>query len=285
MKKHIDKHKQKELEIYLKSYNPDFDRLISLVKMGIKDTVNKTDKPIIGAFREGLYLGAPGKDIYLALPLLDETQLKLLAKELSDCYPMKSPKGHVGYAACIRYIYGCFDKQGCLLSQSKLKMMIAEKEDWSLPDIFTGMLNDFFIKKNCYYGQIIYNEMKGHRTGDIILIEKNYKLQNVMLNHYNTAQVLACKAKSWKHTFTPFYWAASYLEKYNIDLAIEYHVKNIKMMEKFCPDARPGYREKAIHSLSFLRKKMLPKEWASMSKWLKKCKNKCIKKIKMKFLK
>jgi len=173
MRKHKDTKKQKEYERYLLSYDMSFDDICKLVDNGIENKLKITYKSICAkAFRGGLYLGAPGKDIYFSFLWLSDEQLGLLAEKLAKQYPSKPPQGHLGYAACIRYIYGCFDKQGCLLSKWHKLMMKEENEDWSMPDKFTNLLNDYFKKNNCEYGQVIYHEMSGHRIGDRLFITR-----------------------------------------------------------------------------------------------------------------
>ena len=161
--------------------------------------------------------------------------------------------------------------------------MADENEDWSIPDRFMSLVYSYFNINNCQYGQIIYHEMKGHRIGDRLLISNNYRLQSEMLDHYKKAQSLAVKNKSWKHTFTPFFWVASYFEKFDKLLAVKYHAKSLKMMEKYCPDARLGYRQKAIQSLRYLKRNLSKKEWGNTRKWLLKCKKKCLVKVRKQF--
>ncbi len=282
MRKHVDKSKQKELEKYLSSCEMDFDKLKQLISAGIKKKVKPTDKPISSyAFRKGLYLGCPGKDIYFALSWLDEDQFTEIAELLSQQYPDKAPGGHVHTAACIRYIYGCFDKQGCLLSKKHTQML--SNENWTRPEEFMTKVNHFFEKHNKSYGQVLYHEMKAHRLGDSAVIKKDPSLLEPMLDHYLASREIALKIKCWKQTFTPLYWAACYFEKFDKGKATHYHKKSIKNMERYCPDAREGYREKAIHSISYIKKHSDAKSWKKYRSMIKKCKNKCLVKIRNKF--
>jgi len=75
-----------------------------------------------------------------------------------------------------------------------------------------------------------------------------------------------------------------YIDSYSMifdkSKAIKYHVKSLNNMNKFCPDARPGYREKALDSMKYLRKKMDPESWQKYRKKIKKFRNKCLMKVK-----
>ena len=128
------------------------------------------------------------------------------------------------------------------------------------------------------------NSLLPHSVGDLILINRNPGLKDKMLKHYLLSAEIAGKIKCLKHMFTPFFWMACYLERIDKQLAVKYHIKCLKRMEKFCPDHRPGYLEKGRHSVKYLRKNMAKqiskKEWKKFVEWLKKCKNKCVVKSK-----
>ncbi|KKM06301.1 hypothetical protein LCGC14_1745400, partial [marine sediment metagenome] len=82
--------------------------------------------------------------------------------------------------------------------------------------------------------------------------------------------------------FTPLYWGAHYYyEMGDKKKAAKYHWQSLKNMEKYCPDARDGYREKAKISLEHLRKCLNSEDWEDVRKWFKHCKNKCLKKVKI----
>jgi len=284
MRKHRSDKKESEIREYMLSYHMSFDDLLLLIKSGIENNLKSKRKPIcLNAFRKGVYLGSPGKDIYMALSWMNEEQIAISANELAKHYPSKPPQGHLGYAACIRYIYGCFDKQGCLLSSWHRNIMKKQNEDWSKPRHFMNLVNINFKSSNCWYGQVLYNEMEGHRLGDHILISNDYFLKDKMLFHYNMAHSIAVKIKSFKHTFTSMYWAASYLEYFDKKMAVEYHKKNLKFMEKYCPDSRPGYKEKATHSLKYIYAYLNKNEKDDYKKFLKHLKNKCLVKVKNNF--
>ncbi len=232
-------------------------------------------------FRGGNYLGAPGKDIFFALPSLTDEQLIDLAHALADLFPSSPPNNHVRWAACIRYVYGCFEKQGCLRSKKDKKRMIGEDASWSLPMDFMNLVSKRFKRKKNLYGLVIHYEMKAHRIGDRAVIENDPEKLPGMIRYYSKSYKLAQKIHSWKHHFTPWYWGASYYatmgDKEN---AIKYHWLNLQNMERYCPDARPGYREKALASIAYLKKHSSSKEWKGYANWIKRCRNKCLKKIK-----
>lgn len=278
MCKHTSVEKQEEVNGFILSYDMSVGRLIKLVNLGIrqkKDVVSS----VRGAFREGNYLGCPGKDIYWGLHKLNP-DVNLLAIALASVFPSKPPSDHVAIAACLRYIYGCFDKQGSLLSKQHEK--IVSNNDWrsSLP--FIRSLEEKFQSSGNIYGLLISHEMEGHRLGDDFVVNADPSILPEMIDRYEKSQSLARQAGSMKHMFTPFYWAACYLERHDADKAREYHWKNLEMMEAHCPDTRDGYQSKASHSWRYIVSQSNKKERKGLSRWLKGCSNKCIKKLRIK---
>ena len=284
MKKHIDDTKQKELENYLLECDVYADELCDMLKEGIPKELDGR-KEFDGAFRKGLYLGSPGKDIYFNLPKLGMSEIRMVANAMAMAFPVVPPSDHIAYAACVRYIYGCFDKQGCLLSEGHKNMMSEMDEDWSLSDLFMSIFVEECKAQDKMYGVVIYHEMAGHRIRDRLVIENNRDHIKPMLDHYNESQRIALQIDCLKHTFTPFYWGACYLEEFDPTLAIHYHKKAVKNMERYCPDTREGYKSKASHSIMYIKKNAPKNQWKEFKKWLYRCKNPCIIKSRRKFIK
>lgn len=256
---------------------PNYEQLMLMLDKGIVSKRASHEKFPFG-FRGGHYIGAPGKDIFFVLPNLTERQIDIVAEKFSRLFPTKPPGNHVQWAACVRYVYGCFEKQGILRSDEDKKRMINEKQDWSLPIRFMEKTADFFNKNGNNYGLVIHYEMLAHRYGDKSVINKDVLLLDNMMYYYRKSHELARKIKSWKHIFTPYYWAGCYFyEMKQIDRSIECHRKNLRYMEKYCPDARDGYREKAKTSIKQLKKMMNKTDWEELYHWIRKCRNKCIK--------
>lgn len=271
MRLHVDDTKQANVEEYLKTYSYNFESLCKQIdQFGIVEKFSRRDA-CIEAFGEGKYTGSPGKDIFFALPYMSDSHVDCLAEQLACKFPQHPPYDHVAFAACIRYIYGCFDKQGTLLSDRHKNIIALMK--WDRCDLFMDRVYYFLKKHNRYYGQVIYNEMKGHRLGDLINTTNDISLKNSMLEVYCKSQAIAVSINSCKHTFTPFYWAARYLESISAEEAVTYHWKNLRNMERFCPDGRAGYKTKALDSISFICEHG---EKDRLIRWLKQCKNTCL---------
>lgn len=267
----------------MESCNPiTYKEIITLLNCGIRGNVKNGSRSNIGfGFRGGMYLGAPGKDIYVSLPFLSWDEKKDIARILASKYPHKPPSNHVKWAACIRYIYGCFEKQGCLRSDSDKQRMQSENRDWAESSEFMDLVRQEFADNNNKYGMIIWNEMTAHRYGDRAVIEENPLLLNDMIQLYQQAHLYAVSIKSWKHTFTPFFWAGSYYHEMKMpEESVKWHTESLRMMNKYCPDAREGYREKAKISLKHIKEDMSNDEWKEWYKNFKKTlRNKCLKKV------
>jgi len=114
-------------EPYNPKVTPTFDQLVQMMdERGIVGKVRKKPqfKPYKWGYRGGLYLGAPGKDIHYVLPDMSEEQMDIFVKKFATKYPKNPPGDHVKWAAVIRYIYGCFEKQGTLRSKDDKNRMI-----------------------------------------------------------------------------------------------------------------------------------------------------------------
>jgi hypothetical protein len=264
-----------------------FETLIDLVSRGVpKKQVKGIQlrdcegfKSIPGAMHNGLYIGSPGKDIFLMLPYLSDKQMEDVSDLLSGEFPYDPPSNHVNTAACIRFIYGQFEKQGTLRSDKDFKRMKKDIPDWTLPRKFISMLKNNFKEKENYYGLSILAEMEGHRLGDEYRIYKDIKyLKNMELEYVESVNY-AYKCKSYKQMFTPYFWAAMYFIKCkNREKALKYCKLTIDNAEKYCPDSRPSYVDKLFKCLDYIRKKD-KKKWSKYCKNLRKTsKNRCLKK-------
>lgn len=252
-----------------------FDKLIQLVNKGIKAKIAKNDKSFFeGAFRDGKYLGCPGKDIYFTLPTLTMEHKNKLAAGLASQFPKKPPVDHVGFAACIRYIYGCFDKNGCLLSKEKEEELA--DSDWTEGFAFMGLVNDCFMNSKNDYGSTVHYEMRAHRHGDSAILKNDLQELETAIEYYEKSKTLAEKCKSKKHIFSSMFWAAGYLERFDQGRACEYYGKCISLMEKHCPDSREGYLSKAEKCIKYLSKHVGEKDWVLYKKRFKTYKNKVV---------
>ena len=254
--------------------------LLSKIVKGIQLQRCENIKPIPGAIYNGLYIGSPGKDIFLMLPYLEEEQIKKIAVKLSKQFPMIPPSNHVNTAACIRFIYGQFEKQGTLKSNNQFKEMKKEEPNWVLPRKFLKLLYEKFEKRNNFYGLTILCEMEGHRLGDESLIYKDKNKLDIMEKTYVKSVEFAHKCKSYKQMFTPYFWAAKYFMKFgNKQKAIDYSKLTIKHTEKYCPDARGSYIQKVKDCLKYLKLELDKNKWKKFYQNLKNIsRNKCVKK-------
>ena len=261
-------------------YNLSFEDLMELCSKKIMAKVPKVPGPMKGAFNGGDYLGRPGKDIYFALPKLDEDQFNQVAERLSLQFPHEPPNNHVGYAGCIRYIYGQFEKQGILRSEDDLKRMQGEDIDWDLPRKFMCALKDKFLEQKNFYGLCIYYEMEAHRLGDEAFLNNNNEKREEMEVCYLESVLYAQQCKSLKQLFTPYFWCFKYYARLgDHKKALDYVLKTLEQMEKHCPSSKQGYLVKAMDCSSYLKKHHAT-EWRKMLIYYREnSKNDCIRKM------
>jgi len=194
------------------------------------DSIKKIERADYG----GVYVGSPGRDVYHMLQYLSDNQMKIVAKKLADKFPIKRPSTNSQYSACIRFIYGQFEKQGVLRSSSDLKRMKREGVDWSLSRKFLKLLEKELKKENKNHGLVILYEMEGHRSGDEAIIDNNSNKMYEMEQFYLKGIKSADKCNSYKHMFSLYYWASQYFKKFgNGEKRMYYSKKAIKQSLKY----------------------------------------------------
>lgn len=213
---------------------------------------------INNAVHKGIYVGSPGKDIYMILPFLSLSQLEEVAIKFSQQFPRTSIKKNVNVAACIRFIYGQFEKQGILRSKNDFERMKNEKINWDLPRKFLKLVYKELYKSNNYYGLTILCEIEGHRLGDEAVINEDKNKLSEMENKYNKCVKFAHKCKSCKHMFTPYYWASRYFVKFgDVDKAVEYAklaIQNgIKYYREYWPNGDTYYSKRLKVVFSYIK--------------------------------
>jgi len=267
-----------------------YEQLLEIVSWGIfamkmrgnsvSDKKLETIKKIDGAIYEGVYVGSPGKDIYYMLPYLDGKQMIEVAKLLSKNFPNEPPRTYANIAACLRFIYGQFEKQGSLKSIEDFKRMKENKPDWSLSIKFLKELEKELKILNNYYGLAMLYEMKAHRLGDEAVLNNDSEKLDKMEQAYLKVIYYANKCNSHKHMFSIYYWASEYFRKFGkTNKAIKYGklaIKNAcKYYLNYFPNGEDYYSKRLSNSFNYIRK-------YDINNW-KKFKNKYKKNIKNKF--
>lgn len=242
--------------------------------------VPKVPGPMIGAFNGGDYLGRPGKDIFFALPKLDEDQFNQLVDQVSLLYPHDPPNNHVGYAGCIRYIYGQFEKQGILRSEEDLQRMQGEDIEWDLPRKFMFALRDKFEEQNKHYGLCIFYEMEAHRLGDESFLNNDVEKRIQMEVCYLNSVEYAMRCNSLKQLFTPYFWCFKYFARLgDHKKALKYVLITLEQIEQHCPSSKQGYLVKSMDCAKYMKKNH-PKKWKEILLHYRQTgKNDCIRKM------
>ena len=237
---------------------------MKMKKKSVSDKRLKKCKSIKNAIYNGIYVGSPGKDIYLMLPYLCKEQMKEIAVIMKDNFPKIPPRTYVNISACIRFIYGQFEKQGTLRSEKDFKRMREKKLDWTLSREFIWFLFEELRKDNNYYGLSMLHEMEGHRLGDESLIYKDEKKFKQMEQNYFLCIEFAKRSNSYKHLFSIYYWAGEYSKKFGEEKkAIKYFKKVIinadKYYHKYFPNGEQYYKGRFLKSLKYIKKR--DKNW------------------------
>ncbi len=225
----------------------------------VSDKRLKKCKSIKNAIYNGIYVGSPGRDIYFMLSYLNKRQMKEIAKLMRKKFLIIPPKNHGNVSACIRFMYGQFDKQGALRSDEDFERMKKEKPDWALSREFIWFLFEELRKNNNYYGLTMLYEMEGHRLGDEAVIYKDKKKIGYMEQNYFLCVKFAERCKSYKHLFSADYWAGEYFVKFgNVSKAINYFKLAIlnaeKYYYKYFPNGDQYYSKRLLKSFRYVKK-------------------------------
>ena len=208
---------------------------------------------------------------------ITEEQEDNLIEVFADIFPSSPPTNHENLSACLRYIYGCFDKQGCLLSKKHQKVIA--RLDWEKQDKFIDKLEKAFEARDNPFGLLVLYEMKAHRTGDKAIVSGDFSLMGDMVKYYELSVSylgeIRGRFKNYSYRHTPYHWCACYLERCNKNKAVLYHMKGLRMLEKYCADGRKGYREKVAHSVLYIKKNSKPRKWRALRKEISHYKKKC----------
>lgn len=252
-------------------YQDKFDKIIKMLDThGIGRDVDET---------QGIYLGSPGKEIYEILPFLTPGQIEILAERVCSVFTRKKrlPKDHIKWGNFIRYIYGCFGKDGFIRSEEIYKKSLDSSINWKISMDFMNIVAAKFEQSNEKYGLMLHNEMLAHRYGDHALQTKNPEDIAKMETCYLTARSIAKDIGSSKHMFSPPYWAARYFYLLgDYEKSKTYYVKALRSMGRYCDSDREGYIYKAQVSLTHLKKMMTKEELEGVLSKLRSYKNKCL---------
>ena len=261
-----------------------FDELMTIVSWGLfTKTVKKNQinwkglgalPNIKGAEYNGKYIGSPGRDIFLMLPFLSQSQMEEVAKRLCEHFPIKAPSHNVQYSACIRFIYGQNEKQGSLRSEEDFLRMKKNGLDWSLPRKFINILKNFMEQEKKYYGLTIVHEIGGHRYGDEAIIYNKNSYLVLMKESYEKAMKYALLSKSYKHLFSIYYWASRYYIKMKkTEKAASCSKKSLmaagKYYHKYFPNGEPYYSSRLRFNLNLLKNTMDNEKFKNFNNLLK----------------
>ncbi len=232
----------------------------------VSDKRLKKYNKIDNAMHGGVYTGSPGKDIYYMLKYLSEKQMVEVVFKLAEQFPCCPSENYVNVAACIRFIYGQFEKQGILRSEQDFKRMKNKELDWSLSRKFLKLLENKFKEYCNFYGLAMIYEMDGHRLGDEAVINNDKNKLEEMEKKYNKCVKYANKCKSYKHLFSIYYWASKYFIKFgDVNKAIKYaklSIENaVKYYRKYFPNGEKYYRDRLFNVYMYIGKNDKKSNW------------------------
>lgn len=234
--------------------------LLSLSDRGIVS--KKTSlPPFKRAIAAGLYLGCPGKEIFYGLNLLSRHGMERLAAVVADKFP-DTPQRSVHLSAFFRYVYGCFDKQGCLNGDDQAAAMIKEKRDWSKSDEFVDVLISSFKEISNRYGELISYEMKAHRVGDTVIIRNDMTMLPKMLLLYDSAGQIAEEIMARKNVCSAYYWAFRYLYYLKQPEYYHYAMKFLNNVEKYSNSSTIKGKVRATYNM--LKSSLPDADWQNV---------------------
>lgn len=236
--------------------NIKFQDLITLLSRGILNRKFQHLEPLDFGHENGLYIGCPGKELYFYLKNNNnEKELELISDVVCDLFPEERVRS-TNLTAFLRYSYGMWNKNGCLLSEDQKQQLIQQKPDFSLTHRFVDLLLSKMELKNKCYGVIITKEIKAHRLADEAIINKNKKLFKRAINIYDWCIEESLKRNIIKNICSGKYWASRYMLEFgkNDEKAIEYAISFLNDIVKYnCP--RNGYNSKVCYLFAAIKLK------------------------------
>lgn len=238
----------------------NFEFLNNLLDRGIV-TKKHSLESIPEAIHDGIYMGCPGKEIFHGLGFLSEEEINILVQKVCEKFPFIPPGRSVHLSVFLRYIYGCFDKQGILYNNDQKQEIIAASRDWSKSHNFAEKMCEQFDKLGNSYGHMMTLEMMAHRIGDAVEITGDQSLIDKMVKIYEKAGQMAVKIGDNKNTFSSYYWCFKYLVHFKQpkDRCIRYAVMFFDNVEQFCKSST--VKGKLASSLNLIRSILTKREW------------------------
>jgi hypothetical protein len=259
-----------------------YKELLKLVSYGIfsmkmkgtqvSDERLKECVQIENAMYKGIYIGSPGRDIYYMLPYLSKDQMIEVASLLAMKFPNNPPKrNHVNISACMRFIYGQFDKQGILRSEKDFERMKQEDLEWDLSITFLDILIKEFKNNKNYYGLTMTYEQMAHRLGDKAVLNDDKKRMIHMEKTYGKSLKYAYKCNSYKHLFSLYYYMGKYFLKFgDKENSLKYFrltIDNVdKYYNKYYPKGDRYWSPRLKTIISYIEKKSDKKSWKELKR-------------------
>jgi hypothetical protein len=231
--------------------------------------INKTTLSSIEyAIDGGIYMGCPGKEIYYSLPFFNLEEKDQLIVLILNAFPMGTGRS-VHLSLFWRYLYGMFDKWGCLNDREDVLGKFKNSPvDWSLYFDFVERFLSAAEGKNPY-AYIIASEMYAHRLGDQYLINQKKVYFKQMIEMYDKTISLSTQLSVAKNSFSAPYWCCIYLFKMKkFDQSYYYGNLFLDNCNKYCHSK--GAYNKMRSAVGVLYQISTPEQWGEI---LEKCNN------------
>lgn len=244
-------------------------QILDLIKRDI--VTRKIQLPVLDyAFDGGNYLGCPGKEIYHFLISARNDDIREITQAVSLKFPSLPPSRAVHLSSFLRYVYGCFEKQGALKHKEQF---VDNIPNWNKVEIFMDDLLDFFSKQRNQYGAMICYEMMAHRAGDLAVLNSDSTSLKKMLDLYNKSANLAVVVGARKNAYSTYYWALRYLLAANAthDDIVKYALLFFDRVNQYCNTITA--KGKIVTSLNRIYEVFTRKEWRVFRRRYKKYTN------------
>ena len=158
--------------------------------------------------KSGVYSGQPGREVFEFVSSAESPKrVRAVAKAVASAIPSSYGGRASNLSTFLRYVYGCGEKNGVLLSFEQCDRWKREGRDWSRIHQFMLQVCSFLERFRNTYGLVICREMMAHRLADEAVILGDPDRMERAIDGYEWVTSAAESISALKNIYSSRYWA------------------------------------------------------------------------------